>query len=101
MLNINNPLPTQRFQRRNQLVALIQIRNIISTTNTLPTHKNIRHSASSSILPQQSLQIRTERVLIQFNDERFRLNSVVLQQDRFRSLAVGTVGFGEDNDWIC
>lgn len=78
MPHISNPLPTHRSERRDQLVTLIQSRNIITTPNTLPINQNIRHRPSPSILRQKILQFLTDRVLIQFDDKRLRRNSVSL-----------------------
>lgn len=97
--HIHDPFSNHLSQRRSQLVAPIQCRNIISTTYTLPAHKHVGHSATPRALCEEGLQIRPKRVLVQFDYERFRLDRVVFQQDQLGFLTVGAVGFGEDDHW--
>ena len=100
MRHIHDPFPTHLSQRRSQLVALIQCRNIVSTTYTLPAHEYIGHGATPRTLCEQGLKIRSKWVFVQFDHERFRLDRVVFQQDQLGFLAIGAVGFGENDDWM-
>jgi hypothetical protein len=91
--DIHDPLPAQLSQLRCQLVALIQFSDIISTSDSLSAHKNIRDCATTGFLSEQGLQIWTEWVLVQFNYERLWLDRIVVEQDRLGSLTVGAIRF--------
>jgi len=97
-LCLHYALPTHALNGFEKFATFVESGYLVTSSNTLSSDENVRYGSSAGGLTKLGLQLRAKGMLVEFDNIRCGHDFVEVEEDVLRSLGMGTVGLGEDDN---